>query len=194
MKTATLLTSIATATSLAAGQEIQSKPFNLVLQSANKSLHGLALSTCHTGAAIESLCLYSKDGSIFHHNTTEGVQPGPGGLPGLLTWELPSQPPIPSSMTLNVDPSTNVALPLFFPGNSNAQWVGFDRNHEMNIATYVDDTKSPPSGQRSRALKTWHVCETYFAGYRYRTLAWVLGTGKPQNPSCAKVQVKRKFV
>lgn len=90
MKT-TLLISIATATGLAAGQEIQSKPFNLILQSANKSLHGLALSTCHTGAAIESLCLYSKDGSIFHHNTTEGVQPGPGGLPGLLTWELPSR-------------------------------------------------------------------------------------------------------
>ncbi|KAG5985068.1 hypothetical protein E4U55_001809 [Claviceps digitariae] len=194
MKTATLLVSLAAASGPVAAQDIQSNPFNLVIQSTNKTLHGQSFSTCHTGAAIESICLYKGSNATFHLNTTEGIQPGPGGMPGILTWELPSQPPIPSSMTLNTDPSTNVALPLFFPGDNNAQWVAFDQNNELNIVSYLDDTKSPPSGQLPRALKRWYVCNTYFTGYTYTTLSWVLGNGKPQNPSCVKVEVRRKFI
>ncbi|KAG6038696.1 hypothetical protein E4U41_003864 [Claviceps citrina] len=194
MKPGTLLVPLAAAGGPVAGQDIQSRPFHLVIQSADKSLNGSAFSTCHTGAAIESICLYRGSNATFHHNTTEGVQPGPGGVPGLLTWELPSRPPIPSSMTFSTDPSTNVALPLLFPGSNNAQWVSFDGRNQLNIASYLDDTKSPPSGQRPRALKNWYVCDTYFSGYTYRTLAWVLGSGKPQNPSCVRVQVRRVFL
>lgn len=92
------------------------------------------------------------------------------------------------------DPSTNVALPLFYPGNSNIQYVGFDKDDLMNVVSYLDDTKSPPTGQTPRVLKQWYVCNTYYTGYTYQTLSWVLGNGKPQNPSCVKVDVKRKFV
>ncbi|KAG5999425.1 hypothetical protein E4U21_006818 [Claviceps maximensis] len=195
MKAATFLASLAAASGIVLGQDIQSKPFILVIhESSDKTLQGQTFSTCHSGAAIESICLYRGTNATFNHNTTEGVQSGPGGMPGILTWNLSSQPPIPSSMTFNVDPSTNVALPLFFPGSNNAEWVSFDNKEELNIATYLDDTQSPPSGQRSRVLKRWFVCDTYFTGYRYKTLSWVLGNGKPQNPSCVKVAVRRRFI
>ncbi|KAG5986456.1 hypothetical protein E4U43_005502 [Claviceps pusilla] len=194
MKATTPLVFIAAASSLVNSQYIQSKPFNLVVQSTNKTLHGQIFGACHTGSLMESLCLYpgSSKATTFHLNTTGGDQPGPGGLAGILTWELPSQPPIPSSMTFSVEPSTNVALPLFFPGSYNAQRVGFDQNSELNIVSYLDYTK--PSGQFPQVLKHWHVCTTYYASYTYTSLVWVLGNGKPQNPTCVKVEVKQRFI
>ncbi|KAK9438076.1 hypothetical protein VB005_09081 [Metarhizium brunneum] len=193
MKSTAVLSSLALG-GLAAGQTVQSKPFNLLVQSDSKELDGRALGTCHTGAAIESICLLSDAKAVFNLNTTEGAQPGPGGLSGVLAWTLPSQPPIPSSMSFYTDPSTNVALPLFYPGANNVQYVGFDGDDLMNIVSYLDDTKSPPTGQDPRVLKSWYVCTTYNVGYTYQTLTWVLGGKNPQNPSCVKVDVKRKFV
>lgn len=74
----------------ATAQQIQSKPFNLVIQSANKSLNGEQLSACHSGAAIESLCLAGA-GSEFYLNTTQGQQAPIEGLSpsGTLIWKLP---------------------------------------------------------------------------------------------------------
>ncbi|KID82251.1 hypothetical protein MGU_10415 [Metarhizium guizhouense ARSEF 977] len=193
MKSTAVLGSLALG-GLAAAQTVQSKPFNLLVQSDSKELDGRALSTCHTGAAIESICLLKDAKAVFNLNTTEGAQPGPGGLSGVLAWTLPSQPPIPSSMSFYTDPSTNVALPLFYPGANNVQYVGFDGDDLMNIVSYLDDTKSPPTGQTPRVLKRWYVCTTYNLSYTYQTLTWVLGGANPQNPSCVKVDVKRKFV
>lgn len=214
MKTVAFLSSLIMG-GLVAAQDVQSKPFNLIVQSDSKELNGRAFSTCHEGAAIESICILKGSKASFNLNTTEGVEPGPGGLAGVLTWLLPSrmlsrrhhiassgvtnkhirtEPPIPSSMSFYSDPSTNVALPLFYPGDSNTQYVGFDKDDLMNIVSYLDDTKSPPTGQTPRVLKQWYVCNTYYTGYTYQTLSWVLGTAKPQNPSCVKVNVKRKFV
>ncbi|KAK2595468.1 hypothetical protein QQS21_006808 [Conoideocrella luteorostrata] len=193
MKPTAILSAIAVG-GLVAAQEIQSKPFNLIIQSANKELNGRAFATCHSGAAIESLCLSNSRKEVFHHNTTEGSQPGPGGLAGVLTWTLPSQPPIPSSMRFSIDPSTNVAISVFFPGGEDSQYVGFDKNEQMNIVSYLDDTKSPPTGTTPRELKNWYLCTTYYSSYTYQTLSWVYGNGKPQNPSCVKIDVKRKFV
>ncbi|KHN97417.1 uncharacterized protein MAM_04432 [Metarhizium album ARSEF 1941] len=175
-------------------QAVQSKPFNLVLQSDKEDLNGRALATCHTGAAVESICVLQDRRAVFHLNTTQGGQAGPGGIPGILTWTLPTQPPTPSSMSFYTDPSTNVALPLFYPGASNVRYVGFDDDNLMNIVSYLDDTKSPPDGQTPHVLKRWYVCTTYNMGYTYQTLTWVLGNANPQNPSCASVNVKRKFV
>ena len=74
----------------ATAQEVQSKPFYLAIQSANKTLNGEKLSACHSGAAIESLCL-AGDGSQFNLNTTTGEEsPIKGQAPaGTLTWQLP---------------------------------------------------------------------------------------------------------
>lgn len=60
--------------------------------------------------------------------------------------------------------------------------------------SYLDDTESPPRDDEAKALYRWYVCESIFIGYNYQTLNWVLGSAKPQNPSCSKVDVKRVFI
>lgn len=96
-------------------------------------------------------------------------------------------------MSFYVDPSSNVALPMFQPGYDQQQ-VMFDETSQMGIYTYLDDTVTPPTAQNVTILKNWYVCQTYYTGYTYETLAWALGneSAKPQNPSCVKVQVQRK--
>ena len=94
-------------------------------------------------------------------------------------------------MYLYTDPSTNVALPLFEPGYDET-YVSFDKNDFMYIKSYLDDTTSPPSS-KERNLYRWYMCETYYTGYTYETLAWALGKYPPENPSCKKVGVKRVF-
>jgi hypothetical protein len=99
-------------------------------------------------------------------------------------------------MSFYVDPATNVALPLFEPGYE-TQSVAFEQSTgAMAIFSYLDDTVTPPTGNKVKVLKNWYVCDYYYTGYVYHTLNWVLGdaTAKPQNPSCVKVQVHRKFV
>lgn len=78
---------------VATAQDVQSKPFNLVIQSSDKSVDGQQLNACHSGAAIESLCLSGNTGAVFHLNTTKGeIEPiKGGGLPGSLTWYLPAR-------------------------------------------------------------------------------------------------------
>lgn len=202
----------------AATADIQSKPFHLVIQSAQKSINGEKLAACHSGAAIESLCL-AGSGSNFHLNTTKGEEaPIKGqGLPGTLVWRLPytgednSMFPLKplTSHTLTIleieyesepmsfysDPSTNVAMPLFEPGYG-VQSVMFDKDGQMGIYSYLDDTVTPPTGDKVKILRNWYICETYYSAYTYHTLNWVMGDAqaKPQNPSCVKVVVERKFI
>lgn len=75
----------------AAQEEKQSKPFKLVLSADDKSLNGQHLTACHTGAAIESLCLIGGQGSNFHFNTSDGsTAPFKDFTPtGELTFNLP---------------------------------------------------------------------------------------------------------
>lgn len=85
---------------LVAAQDVQSKPFNLIVQSDSKELNGRAFSTCHEGAAIESICILKDSKAVFNLNTTDGAEPGPGGLSGALTWTLPARMPESSILTL----------------------------------------------------------------------------------------------
>lgn len=98
-------------------------------------------------------------------------------------------------MSFYTDPSTNVALPLFEPGYD-TQPLTVDEEGLLGIFSYLDDTQSPPTGDKVKVLKNWYVCQSYYTGYQYETLNWVSGNGsaKPQNPSCVKVEVQRKFV
>ncbi len=89
MKVAAALSILAgAATTLA--QDVQSKPFNLILKSDNKDVDGKFVGSCHAGAAIESLCIGDK-GVTMHHNTTQGSTPldGFSSASGVLTWTLP---------------------------------------------------------------------------------------------------------
>ncbi|KAG5923099.1 hypothetical protein E4U42_005046 [Claviceps africana] len=191
MKAPALLLALAAASGLAAGANNISKPFNLVIKSSDKGLNGQAFGQCHTGAGIESMCLIKGYKSTYFLETwQDGEEPD-----GFLECALHSQPPTTGSMSFHIDPSSNVALPLFSAGAAGAgQLAGFDKKGELKIKVYVEDTTLPPGGTPPRALKHWYVCDTYFQAYSYKTLAWVLGVGKPQNPSCVKVQVRREFI
>ena len=58
---------------------------------------------------------------------------------------------------------------------------------------YVDDTMDPIALDKLEIVYRWVLCETY-VGYDYTTLAWVMGNGEPQNPTCQRVEVVRVFV
>jgi hypothetical protein len=172
----------------------QSLPFNLVLKSEDLNATGKYLSPCHEGAAIEGLCLSTapSERDVFRYNYTD--TPDYKSPTGYLTWILQggnfnaTEP-----LQLSYNPTSNVAVPLFSPSES-GQPIGFDDDDLLYISGYFDDRVQPLnlSGPAVPYYR-WYVCDTY-AGYAYRTLAWGLGEAAPQNPSCVKVDVKRKFV
>lgn len=59
-------------------------------------------------------------------------------------------------MTLFIDPSTNVALPLFEPTSSGTE-VAFDSEGRMNIQSYLNDTVDPPTDSTNAAYYRWYV-------------------------------------
>lgn len=76
---------------LVAAQEVQSKPFKLLIVSEDEKLNGQAVQSCHCGAAIESLCL-GYGGATLYANTTSGEESQLKGYtpPAVLVWNLPS--------------------------------------------------------------------------------------------------------
>lgn len=184
-----------------------SAPFNLVLSSENSTINGTTLSACHTGAALESLCL-SQGGGVsnptplpavqFNFNTSsDPYTPNATlGTPGILTWTLQTTTiDVPSSVYFNYDPTTDSAVPILRPGQEEPQILAFDDQNRLNVQGYVDWTANPPNSTGAvEAYYRWYACQTYYAGYSYRTLAWGLGARKPENPTCVKVGVTRVFV
>jgi hypothetical protein len=198
-----ILTSAASALLLATATTAQytnqSAPFHLIVLSENSTVNGSTLFACHEGAAIEGLCLGSKEivdtTTVYNFNTTtnEGlVFNATIGEPGYLTYELRggnfnvSEP-----VQLSYDPTSNVAVPLFSPSESGTS-VAFDEDDLLNIQGYVDDTTNPASIGGPYAYYRWYVCTTY-EGYTYTTLAWALGNGSPENPTCVSVNVTRSY-
>ncbi|KAF1950961.1 hypothetical protein CC80DRAFT_528684 [Byssothecium circinans] len=184
----------------------QSAPFNLYLTSDDPSVNGSTLSACHVGAAIESLCVSDSNStskpdpippSTFYFNTSETIDaPAPGlGQPGILTYWLGASPdPIPSAVTFWLDPITNYALPLLYPGANDAQTLAFDEEGRLSVNGYVDYTVNPPNAGVYKAYHRWYSCPTYYVAYQYVNLVWGLGDAKPETPGCVAVSVKRVFV
>ncbi|RMY93624.1 hypothetical protein D0861_01785, partial [Hortaea werneckii] len=173
----------------------QSKPFQLVLHSKSQKYNGVALGACHEGAAIEGLCT-AYGGSTFYFNTTDNeyITNEEAGATGYLTWVLPAGGVnVSEPMSLIYNDASNVALPLFEPSAPNTM-VAFDKNNHMNIQSYINDRVSPPEAGNATAYYRWYACETLYTGYTYTTLAWVMGKYPPQNHSCKKVEVIRKFL
>lgn len=183
---------------------ITSAPFYLVVTSDDGSIND-TLTACHTGAALESLCLSNSktlskpnpsSPAVFNFNTSIYSQPpAPSfGTPGILTWILRSNPSIPSSVFFNYDPTTDIAVPILGPGDSNAQSLAFDAKDQLTVQGYVDWSVNPPNGTGNwKEYYRWYACNTDYAGYQYEVLAWGLGPGKPENPSCVAVKAMRVF-
>jgi hypothetical protein len=185
--------------------DVESKSFHLVLSSKDTKVNGQTLSACHTGAAIESLCLSSIPSTskpdpiaaaVFRFNTSSNIDtPAGGDVPGILTFLLNATPAIPSSLQFSYDPTTNYALPLLFPGQgADTQTLAFDSKNLLNVQGYLNYKTSPPTPGDSKAYYRWYSCSTYYSGYQYVNLVWALGDAKPETPGCAKVDVKRVFI
>ncbi|KAK3114971.1 hypothetical protein LTR53_006150 [Teratosphaeriaceae sp. CCFEE 6253] len=200
-------TALLALSSIAAAQDVAppSAPFQLILLAKDCAYNGSALYACHEGAAIEGLCTGNKSApadafNTFGQNyTTSGVDVDPNvGAVGILTWVLQASDfSVPSAMSLYFNPASNVAIPLFEPGTSGSTTpIAFDKRDRLNIPSYVDDTVTPPTASgTSIPLRRWYVCQNYYSGYSYvKSLSWVVGPGRPQNPSCEKVEVVRVFV
>lgn len=73
--------------------------------------------------------------------------------------------------------------------------VVFDKNGLLGIMQYQDDALEPGFEPLVHpvALYNWYICQTFWTGYHYTTLAWVTG-GKPKNPTCVKVDIRRVWV
>ncbi|RKF64967.1 hypothetical protein OnM2_014035 [Erysiphe neolycopersici] len=174
----------------------QTAPFNLVISAPGRKINGSYLTSCHEGAATEGLCLASSSkisASIYNLNyTAENIADFALGTVGILTWILPGiEFNLSSPMELNYSPTSNIAVPLFTPSETGTM-IGFDEDEKMFIPSFVDDTKADIQPYEDLYYR-WFICETY-VGYKYTTLAWVLGKNSiPQNPTCQKVDVIKEL-
>ncbi|EDU45162.1 hypothetical protein PtrSN002B_006439 [Pyrenophora tritici-repentis] len=206
MKTSSILLSLAAA-AIAIAQDpfynITTPPFNLLVASDDGSID-TTLSACHIGAALESLCLSDADfgsspttlrpaefqfnSSIYSQTPDETTS-----STGILTWWLrtDADTKYPSSMSFNYDATTDLALPIIFPGDTNAQVLSWDKQDKLTIQGYVRGPNNTGSYQN---FYRWYACETYYGSYNYKNLAWALGADEPENESCVPVTVTRTFV
>jgi hypothetical protein len=191
----------------------RSPPFNLIYLSYDPNVNGTLISTCHEGAAIDGMCGTDSRGlpslverQVFTHNTSYEFKGKPDpDSPGALswTWTLGSNKTVESIMAFQYMPSSNVAHLNFMPRSPiSVTAVSFDPCDNMYIQRVVDDTVVPPppaSGDQSISrlpIKDyhWYICQNV-GRYGYMSLSWKVGAvGRPQNPTCKKVMVKRIFV
>ena len=98
-------------------------------------------------------------------------------------------------MALHDVSTSNIAIPIFAPGNSTYTAVYFTERGVMYIPNWTADTQRPPEHlQDTEMLENWYICLTKYM-YLRETLVWKIGVkGEPQNPSCQKVRVEREFI
>ncbi|KAI1444343.1 hypothetical protein F5Y02DRAFT_390483 [Annulohypoxylon stygium] len=205
---ARLLFTLATAFGLAAAQSNypnQSAPFNLVLESSNTTLNGQKLAACHSGAAVESLCLDTSvstpEFQTFFFNGSAQAPTTPGFLPsGLITWTFTGgSPPFTSNTAMQFfyNAASNLAFPLIWPTADNASPVAITDDGLLAVGANTNDAVVPPKpfdNDIEYLTDRWAICVTYWQGYGYTALQYVLGDKEPQNPSCQLVKVKRVYV
>ncbi|KAI1766485.1 hypothetical protein GGR53DRAFT_486266 [Hypoxylon sp. FL1150] len=183
----------------------QSAPFNLVVSSENSTLDGLQLGACHAGAAVESFCVFANITTpqflTFYFNGSAEPPSDPAYLPaGLLTWTFTGGVPeftSSTAMTFMYNTASNLAFPLIWPSADDAQAISFTDDGLLAVGANVDDTLSPPEPFENYVTyltDRWAICKTYWQGYGYTALQYVLGDQKPQNPSCEYVKVQRVFL
>lgn len=181
-----------------------SAPFALVVDSSNPALDNHVLSACHEGAAIEGLCLgpvYDASTAptyTFNSSTYDLANPpaNGGGAVGIVIYQLPVSglptPTEPEGLTLVYNPISNLALPFFEPGTDNVIYFSFDADNKLNLQGVLDNGNTTEEEQTVVAYN-WQICTTFNAGYSYTALAWIVGGGVANNPTCSPVNVTRVF-
>jgi hypothetical protein len=186
---------------------VVSKPFQLILQSTNATLDGTckyacsiftrltnipsALSTCHVGAARETLCTTSTrvpKGTTFQHNTSiSDSSTSVNDSPGML-WQLlvaAGGIEYPSPMQIIQDGQTELAMLNFFPGQPFTA-IRFAEDGAMYVSLNVN-------GKGDQKIESWYVCSTA-REHEMETLNWkITMSGAPQNPTCQRVRVQRIY-
>lgn len=195
MKTSTILSIPILAASAVVAEE--SSPFYLKISSAtNEDIDGQYLYACHAGAAIEGLCLSPSINSTYTLNTTNDEPYGS------LVWKLPLQnngtvEEVPSPVSLNYQPNSNVASPLMSPGEYGNVQLGFTDEDQLFIHSFFDDSKAkegttvPDGFYGDFNERNWHACYAITGGYYYHSLNWVTA-GEPSNPTCEPVEVVKE--
>lgn len=208
MKSTTLLPGIFVSLVTAQGPDapIQTGPFYLQIQSNDSTVDGRYLASCHTGAAMQTLCLgdSTKPGgtnaysSLYFFNQTVDRPDSQQDL-GYITWNLPlstggdvyQNVSLPLSLVFN-NVGSNVVPTSISVGTSNPQLVGF-HNDVLYIPNWIDDSTFvegvyPNITGEVQQLSQWHACSTLFGSYYYQALAWVT-SGAPHNKNCRPVDV-----
>ena len=193
---------VASAYAQDSGYTTRSPSFELVVLTPNTTLNGSTLDACHEGAAIEGFCrgpqLSTNPSSYaeFYFNTSySNNDTKAADVPGVLSFDLliSDNMTIPSAMHLVDTFTSNVAVPILYPGYTPYTEVYFDSDDSMYILSFRDDTVNPAVSKEEKIYQ-WYICTTSYA-YTYVTLAWVIGKeATPQNPTCEKVIVKRVWV
>ncbi|KAK3984193.1 cell wall protein RHD3 [Cladorrhinum sp. PSN332] len=172
----------------------QSAPYNLKLNSAEATLDGKFLWACHSGAAIEQLCVSdtaATSAGVFFLNTTEYGSTVAGFNTGALVYNLnyggDANLIASSALRFAWNPATNVILNYFQPGDEGSEIVivGLDAENMLFVPAYVDDVVTPNG---AGLFYRWQVCNTQFGSYKYQALAWVT-VGDPLDGGCKAVNV-----
>lgn len=162
-----------------------------------------ALGACHQGAATEGLCQTNETTSspptpcTTFYQATSSNDDSAYDTPGIIYYNLiiSGGTQVPSALRFTQDFTSDVAIPIFLPGNSSYTPISVAKGYEeLYITRRLDDSASPPRYlDQPEKVKSWYICLTRYA-YEYHTLVWKVGGGSnPTNPSCKKVQVRRVF-
>lgn len=147
--TATLLLLGLTALQASAQDYTTSTPFTLQLTSDDPEYDGQFLGACHSGAAIEQLCIAGNDSTptsynTFALNTTTGDESGTG----VLVWELQGSGfNVSEGLAFQPVVTSNVVFLVFEPGVSTAvnSAVGFDEDDKLFVySSYYDEANLTP--------------------------------------------------
>jgi hypothetical protein len=136
--------------------------------------------------------------TTFTHNVSTSSTSNAVDTSGILSFILETTGNrVPSAMQLSINPTSNIAVPIFYPGYKASSSVQFDEEGKMYIPAYQNDFATPPEATSPTwKIYGWYVCLTRWA-YLYETLAWKVGMDSkspPQNPTCKEVQVVRVYI
>lgn len=157
--------------SLVSAQEYNtSAPFALKLDSTVANISGQYLGACHSGAAIEQLCLigtdfptdtnygtYALNVSVYSEATPET---------GVLVWSLPvGTTNVSSGLHFDqVDLDSNVDVVLFEPSSSSDS-VGFDADDKLFVSSNYPDQSTFEPGVYPTAVTPGPLYHVSFSSF-----------------------------